>query len=51
MVYNVKYFNTSSLILEGAISAVGELALTAEGTEVAVWSFDQVGCLGYYGGP
>ncbi|CAM9431453.1 unnamed protein product [Ectocarpus sp. 4 AP-2014] len=33
-------FNTSSLNLEGAISAVGELALTAEGTEVAVWSLN-----------
>ncbi|CAN0423220.1 unnamed protein product, partial [Ectocarpus sp. 12 AP-2014] len=30
-------FNTSSLNLEGAISAVGELALTAAGTEVAVY--------------
>lgn len=39
-------FNTSSLVLEGAISAVGELALTAGGTEVAVWSFDQVSCSG-----
>ncbi|CAN0374014.1 unnamed protein product, partial [Scytosiphon promiscuus] len=34
-------FNTSSLVLEGAMTAVGQLARTAEGTEVAVWSFDQ----------
>lgn len=34
-------FNTSSLSLDGAVSAVGELARTAAGTEVAVWSFDQ----------
>lgn len=35
-------FNTSSLALDGAISGMGEIAYTASGTEVAVWSFDQV---------
>ncbi|CAM9745851.1 unnamed protein product, partial [Hapterophycus canaliculatus] len=42
-------FNTSSLVLEGAIAAVGELARTAEGTEVAVWSFDQARRIVYLG--
>ncbi|CAM9708102.1 unnamed protein product, partial [Sphacelaria rigidula] len=35
-------FNTSSVSLDGAISATGEVAVTADGTEVAVWAFDQV---------
>ncbi|CAN0288425.1 unnamed protein product [Discosporangium mesarthrocarpum] len=34
-------FNTSSLELSGAISSLGEMVTTGEGTEVAVWSFNQ----------
>ena len=35
-------FNTSNLKLTGAINATGEVALTSDETEVAVWSFDSI---------
>eukprot|EP00957_Ditylum_brightwellii_P120048 9160769-Ditylum_brightwellii.AAC.1 len=35
-------FNTSSLQLSGAIDAIGSIATTHDGTEVAVWSFDSI---------
>jgi hypothetical protein len=35
-------FNTSSLLLTGAINDVGELRLTEDGTEVAVYTFNSI---------
>ena len=35
-------FNTSSLEMTGAINATGEIGLTPDGTEVAIWTFDSI---------
>ena len=36
------HFNTTSLLMTGAIEATGEIRSTGNGTEVAVWSFNSI---------
>jgi|AntRauTorckE5430_2_1112549.scaffolds.fasta_scaffold00620_8 hypothetical protein len=35
-------FNTSSLEMTGVMNAIGEIGLTPDGTEVAIWTFDSI---------